>query len=77
LSAVAALAAACSARKARRSAARIAEIPGQLSAKINNQRHQITENDLRDMSSLTITLPLPRVIVAEKPFVNTALQAGL
>ena len=49
----------------------------ELAIRLEDQRRQITENDLRDMSAFTIALPLSTVIVAEKPFVNMALQAGL
>ena len=49
----------------------------ELAVRLEDQTRAITENDLRDMMSFSVALPLSDVVVAEKPFVALARQAGL
>jgi hypothetical protein len=49
----------------------------ELAVRIEDQTRPISENDLRDMSAFTATLPFADIVVAEKAFVNLARQARL
>ncbi|MGP0565280.1 MULTISPECIES: hypothetical protein [unclassified Nitrospina] len=49
----------------------------ELILKLEAQRRPINENDFRDLESFCATLPYADIVIAEKQFVNLALQAGL
>jgi hypothetical protein len=55
----------------------ILNVERELAVRLESQSRDVDENDLRDMASFTIALPLADVVVAEKPFVNLARQARL
>lgn len=55
----------------------ILEIERQLAVRLEDQKHAINENDLRDMSAFITALPLVDIMVAEKQFVNVSRQAKL
>lgn len=55
----------------------ILDVERELVIRLEDQNKPITENDLRDMSAFTTTLPFAHLIIAEKPFVNLAKQARL
>ncbi len=52
-------------------------IERELAVRLEDQKKNVTENDLRDMMAFTTVLPFADVIVAEKQFVNLARQARL
>lgn len=49
----------------------------ELAIRLEDQGKSIVENDLRDMSAFTTTLPLADIVIGEKTFINLARQAGL
>lgn len=49
----------------------------ELAVRLEDQIRPITENDLRDMSAFAAVLPLADIVIAEKTFVNLAIQARL
>lgn len=49
----------------------------ELAVRLEDQARPIAENDLRDMSSFALVLPLADIVIGEKAFVNLALQARL
>jgi hypothetical protein len=55
----------------------VLNVERELVIRLEDQTRGINENDLRDMAAFTTVLPLATVMVAEKPFVNLARQAGL
>lgn len=55
----------------------VLNVERELVIRLEDQARKIEENDLRDMAAFTSVLPLATVMVAEKPFVNLARQAGL
>jgi hypothetical protein len=55
----------------------ILHVERELAVRIEDQTRRISENDLRDMSAFTTVLPFADIVVAEKAFVNLALQARL
>ena len=55
----------------------ILNVERELVIRLEDQTRRIDENDLRDMAAFTVVLPLATIMVAEKPFVNLARQAGL
>lgn len=55
----------------------IMNVERELAVRLEDQTRRIDENDLRDMLSFTVALPLADVVVAEKQFVGLARQAGL
>ena len=55
----------------------ILDVERELVVRLEDQDKPITENDLRDMSAFTTTLPFAHFVIAEKPFVNLAKQARL
>lgn len=55
----------------------IMNVERELVIRLEDQKRPIDENDLRDMLSFSVALPLADVFVAEKPFVGLARQAGL
>jgi hypothetical protein len=52
-------------------------IERELSLRLEAQNRKINENDIRDMSSFTATVPYCDMLIAEKQFINLAKQAGL
>jgi hypothetical protein len=56
---------------------RVLNVERELVVRLEDQKRELTENDLRDMDSFTTALPLADIFVAEKPFVNLARQARL
>jgi len=55
----------------------IMNVERELVVRLEDQKRPINENDLRDMLSFTVALPLANILVAEKAFVGLARQAGL
>lgn len=55
----------------------ILNVERELAVRLEDQSREIVENDLRDMMSFIVALPFADLVIAEKPFVNLALQAGL
>jgi hypothetical protein len=55
----------------------IMNVERELAVRLEDQARAITENDLRDMISFSVALPLSDVLIAEKPFVALARQARL
>jgi hypothetical protein len=55
----------------------VLNVERELVTRLEDQQRTITENDLRDLAAFTAALPLAEVVIAEKPFVNLARQAGL
>lgn len=55
----------------------IMNVERELAVRLEDQTRAISENDLRDMMSFSVTLPLSDIVVAEKLFVAMARQAGL
>jgi len=55
----------------------VLNVERELVIRLEDQARRIDENDLRDMAAFTTVLPLATIMVAEKPFVNLARQAGL
>lgn len=49
----------------------------ELVVRLEDQARAISENDIRDMAAFCSVLPFADVLIAEKPFVNLARQAGL
>lgn len=55
----------------------IMNVERELAVRLEDQKRPIDENDLRDMLSFSVALPLADIFVAEKPFIGLARQAGL
>ena len=55
----------------------IMNVERELVVRLEDQARPIDENDLRDMMSFSVVLPLADILVAEKPFVALCKQAGL
>lgn len=55
----------------------VLNIERELVIRLEDQARDINENDLRDMMSFITVIPFADIVVAEKPFVNLARQAGL
>lgn len=56
---------------------RVLRTEWELAVRLEDQSRSVNENDLRDMSSFIVALPLADVVIAEKQFVNLSRQAGL
>lgn len=54
----------------------ILNVERELVVRLEDQRRDVNENDLRDMASFTVALPLADIVIAEKQFVNLARQSG-
>lgn len=55
----------------------ILNVERELAVRLEDQSRKVDENDLRDMTSFVVTLPLADIVIAEKQFVNLARQARL
>lgn len=55
----------------------VLNVERELVVRLEDQARATSENDLRDMAFFVTVLPLADIMVAEKPFVNLARQAGL
>jgi hypothetical protein len=55
----------------------IMNVERELVVRLEDQQRTTNENDLRDMASFTLALPLADILIGEKAFVNLARQAKL
>jgi hypothetical protein len=55
----------------------IMNVERELVVRLEDQQRTTNENDLRDMASFTLALPLADILIGDKAFVNLARQAKL